>query len=95
MNYNRIKEWLAARGKTAKELAERVKKTPQAVSFWNRNITQPDIPTLYEIADFLEIEVSDILTKKSDLRPIKARSNAVKPATKKAQGKISKAKKKG
>jgi transcriptional regulator with XRE-family HTH domain len=95
MNYNRIKEWLAIKQKTAKDLAKYVNVSPQTASFWNRNVKQPAIPTLYKIADFLEIEPSDLLTKKADIKQTKSKGVSSKKAAPKVQVKISRSKKKG
>jgi len=94
MNYNRIKEWLAIRGKTAIALANHLNRSRQAVSFWNRNVTQPEIPTLYLIAEFLDVEVADLLTKRSDLKLVKGKNIASKTGVTKAQIKGQKSKKK-
>jgi hypothetical protein len=95
MNYNRIKELLAAKGKTANELAAYLEKSRQMVSYWSRNVKQPDIPTLYKIADFLKLEATDLLTKKSDLEAARPKQTTPKKAAPKVHVKISRSKKKG
>ena len=58
---NRIKVVLVEQKKTGKWLAEEVGKTPCTVSKWCQNIIQPDIKTLNEIANLLDIDVKDRL----------------------------------
>lgn len=60
-NLNRIKVVLVEKGKTGKWLAEEVGKTPCTVSKWCSNNIQPDIKTLNNIANALNIDVKDLL----------------------------------
>ena len=60
-NLNRIKVVLVEKGKTGKWLAEEVGKTPCTVSKWCSNSIQPDIKTLNNIANVLNIDVKDLL----------------------------------
>ncbi|MBO4531725.1 MAG: helix-turn-helix transcriptional regulator [Paludibacteraceae bacterium] len=60
-NLNRIKVVLVEKGKTGKWLAEEVGKTPCTVSKWCSNSIQPDIKTLNNIANALNIDVKDLL----------------------------------
>lgn len=69
-NYNRIKEILARRRKKASMLAEYMQVEPRTVSQWNTNSNQPSIDNLYKIAEFLDVEASELLTPKSELRLI-------------------------
>lgn len=66
---NRIKAVLAEEGKTGKWLAEQVGRDPVTVSKWCTNSSQPDLPTLYKIAEALNIDVARLL-----FRPIKETS---------------------
>lgn len=59
--YNRIKAVLADRSKSSKDLAEHLGKAPSSVSRWCTNDSQPSIETLFAIADYLEVEVSELL----------------------------------
>lgn len=59
--YNRLKSWLALKQIKNKELAEQLGVSEQTVSKWCTNYTQPSVPDLYLIADFLKIEVADLL----------------------------------
>jgi putative transcriptional regulator len=84
MNYNRIKELLAKKGHTSNELAAFMDVNRQTVSTWCRNIKQPEIKTLYRIAEFLEVEARELLTEQKDLLQAKekARPKKKKPAKK-------------
>ncbi len=59
--YNRIKGALADQGVTNKELAEGLGVTTGTVSKWGRNVMQPSMETLFEIADYLKMDVRDLL----------------------------------
>ncbi len=61
MGLNRIKAVLAERGKTNKWLAASLKKGEPTVSKWCTNSSQPDIATLKEIANLLEVDIKDLL----------------------------------
>jgi putative transcriptional regulator len=78
LTFNRIKELLARKGKTNIELAAHIGVKPQTVSTWCRNSNQPELPTLYQIADFLDVEARDLLAEKKDLRPVKEKAKAKK-----------------
>lgn len=71
LNYNRIKAVLAEHNKTSLALAKYLGKHEQTVSGWCTNHNQPDIKTFYKIADFMNIEVSELLTRRKNLEPIK------------------------
>ena len=58
---NRIKAVLAETGHTGKWLAEQLGKDPVTVSKWCTNISQPDLYTLSQIADLLEIDNKDLI----------------------------------
>ena len=58
---NRIKVILAEKKRTNKWLAERLGKVPATVSKWCTNTCQPGIETLLEIANVLDVEVSELL----------------------------------
>lgn len=59
--YNRVKAYLALKQIKNKVLAEHLDVSPQTVSKWCTNYSQPSIPELYEIAFFLNIDVIDLL----------------------------------
>ena len=60
---NRIKAVLAEEGKTGKWLAEQVGRDPVTVSKWCTNSSQPDLPTLYKIANVLSVDIADLLCR--------------------------------
>ena len=76
MNYNRIKELLAKKGRANTELAAFLNVGVQTVSNWCRNISQPDLPTIFRIAEFLEVEVSELLTDRKDLHEVSRKKRA-------------------
>jgi transcriptional regulator with XRE-family HTH domain len=59
--YNRIKAFLALKQVKSKALAKHLDVSEQTVSKWCTNYSQPSIPELYAIADFLETNVCDLL----------------------------------
>ena len=60
-HYNRLKGVLGDVGVTNKALAEGIGVTPETVSTWCTNDKQPSLSTLYEIANFLGIDVRELL----------------------------------
>lgn len=60
-NLNRIKLVLVEQNKTGKWLADVLGKTPSTVSKWCQNTIQPDLQTLNNIANLLNIEVFQLL----------------------------------
>lgn len=67
---NRIRVVLAEKDMTNKQLAELVGKDPAVVSKWVTNKTQPNVETLIQIANALEVSVDELLrtdnTNRSD-----------------------------
>lgn len=63
---NRIKVVLVERKKTGKWLAEQLGKSACAVSKWCSNTNQPDLQTLNQIADILDIDVKDLIVGKNN-----------------------------
>jgi transcriptional regulator with XRE-family HTH domain len=61
--YNRIKLALVEKNKTNKALADHLGIGPVTVSRWCTNDSQPSIPTLFKIADFLDIKVKDLFVE--------------------------------
>jgi transcriptional regulator with XRE-family HTH domain len=59
--YNRLKSWLALKQVKNKVLAEHLNVSEQTVSKWCTNYSQPSIPDLYRIAEFLNIDVTELL----------------------------------
>ncbi|MGB1206842.1 MAG: helix-turn-helix transcriptional regulator [Chitinophagales bacterium] len=62
-NYNRIKVILAEQEKSSKWLSEQIGKDKSTVSRWCTNDMQPSLPTLFKIADILNISPKDLLAK--------------------------------
>ena len=60
-NLNRIKIVLVDQNKTGKWLADQLGKSTCTVSKWCQNTIQPDLKTLNEIANFLKVDVKDLL----------------------------------
>ena len=60
-NLNRIKIVLDEQNKTGKWLADQLGKSTCTVSKWCQNTIQPDLKTLNEIANFLKVDVKDLL----------------------------------
>ena len=58
---NRIKAVLAEQDKTSKWLDEQVGRSACTVSKWCGNSVQPDLKTLNEIANALNVDVKDLL----------------------------------
>lgn len=61
--YNRIKAVLADKDKTSKWLYETLGVGKMTVSRWVRNDRQPDLETLFKIAEVLKVDVCDLLDK--------------------------------
>ena len=60
-NLNRIKLALVEKQKTGKWLAEQLGKSNCTISKWCSNSVQPDLQTLHDIANLLNIEVSKLI----------------------------------
>lgn len=58
---NRIKAVLADTGRQGKWLAQKLGKDPATVSKWCTNTIQPDLKTLAEIADLLNVNIRELL----------------------------------
>ena len=65
-NFNRIKVVLVEKDKTGKWLAEQLGKSTCTVSKWCKNSIQPDIKTLNEIADLMDVDVKDLLVSNKE-----------------------------
>jgi putative transcriptional regulator len=65
---NRIKVVLAEKGRTALWLAERLGRDVGTVSRWNRNVQQPALEVLFEIAAVLEVDVCELLSRENPER---------------------------
>lgn len=64
-NLNRLKVVLVEQGKTGKWLAEQMGKSTCTVSKWCSNTVQPDLKTLNDIANVLQVDVKDLIVSNS------------------------------
>ena len=64
-NLNRLKVVLVEQGKTGKWLAEQMGKSTCTVSKWCSNTVQPDLKTLNDIANTLQVDVKDLIVSNS------------------------------
>lgn len=60
---NRIKVVLAEKEVKVQDLAAGVDASPVTASRWVNNRQQPSLDTLYSIADFLKVDVCDLLVR--------------------------------
>ena len=58
---NRLKIVLVEKRKTNKWLAEQLGKDPATVSKWCTNLVQPDLNTLRQIAELLDVDIKDLI----------------------------------
>ena len=58
---NRIKVVVVEKKRTGKCVAEQIGKDPATVSKWCTNTSQPDLRTLIEIADCLQVDIKELL----------------------------------
>ena len=58
---NRIKAVLAETGHTGKWLAEQLGKDPVTVSKWCTNTSQPDLYTIAEISNLLDVDNKELI----------------------------------
>ena len=61
---NFIKELRKEKNLTQKELGEKINITDKAISKWERGISFPDIVVLKDLADFFNVDVSELLNGK-------------------------------
>ena len=64
-NLNRIKVVLADKQRTNKWLAEQLGKDKTTISKWCTNSSQPDLESLMKTAKLLNVEVTELLDRKS------------------------------
>jgi len=63
---NRIKIVLAEKNKTARWLSQQVGKNACSVSRWCTNASQPDLETLFRIAELLNVDVRELIHVEKD-----------------------------
>lgn len=65
MSMNRIKEVLDEKGIKQTWLADKLGKSYNMVNSYAQNRQQPRLEILYQIADILEVEISELLIEKA------------------------------
>ncbi len=60
---NRHKIVLVEKKRTGKWLAEQFGKVPSTISKWCTNVSQPDLVTLSQIAELLEVDRRDLINR--------------------------------
>ncbi len=65
-NKNRLKVVLAEQNKSGKWLALQLGKTENTISRWVRNINQPTVEQLFDIAKILNVDVKTLLNSNND-----------------------------
>ncbi len=65
-NKNRLKVVLAEQNKSGKWLALQLGKTENTISRWVRNINQPTVEQLFDIAKILNVDVKELLNSNND-----------------------------
>lgn len=61
---NRIKEVLKDKGISQTWLAKKTGKSYNTINEYARNVRQPSLEDLYNIAEILNVEVKDLLTER-------------------------------
>ena len=65
-NKNRLKVVLAEQNKSGKWLALQLGKTENTISRWVRNINQPTVEQLFDIAKILNVDVRELLNSNKE-----------------------------
>lgn len=65
-NKNRLKVVLAEQNKSGKWLALQLGKTENTISRWVRNINQPTVEQLFDIANILNVDVKTLLNSNNE-----------------------------
>ena len=60
---NRIKTVLTEKGRSNLWLADRLNRNAATVSRWCTNASQPRVEMLYEISQWLDVDIRDLLNK--------------------------------
>lgn len=60
---NRIKVVLCEKKRTSKWLSEQMGVNPSTVSKWCTNSSQPDLESLLKIADYLGVDIKELITR--------------------------------
>lgn len=64
---NRLKVVLVEKKKTSRLLAAELGKNPSTVSKWCTNVSQPDLQTLKQIAELLDVSMAELLILKQTI----------------------------
>ena len=64
---NRLKLLLVEKKKTSKWLSEQLGITPSTVSKWCTNTSQPDLRTLIDIANCLQVDIKELINSTKEL----------------------------
>lgn len=67
---NRIKVVLVEKKRTNKWLSEQIGVNPTTVSKWCTNTSQPDLRTLFDIADLLDVDIKVLLHSNKDAQTV-------------------------
>ena len=59
--HNRIQEVLIEKGSSAKELAKALRRPKSVIAQWCDNEIQPQLNTLAKIADYLDVDIRELL----------------------------------
>lgn len=65
---NKIKEQLQLKNLRQQDLVNLLGVNRSTVSLWCSNSVQPPLPKLYHIADYLQVEVAELLVSKKELK---------------------------
>ncbi len=60
---NRLKLVLVEKKKTSKWLSEQLNVNPSTISKWCTNTSQPDLASILKIADLLEVDIKELITR--------------------------------
>lgn len=63
---NRIKVVLVEKKRTSKWLSEQLGKDPATISKWCTNTSQPDLATLTQVAELLDVDIRDLINRTKD-----------------------------
>lgn len=66
MKLNKIKDVLDSKGVSQTWLAKQLGKSFSTVNCYARNKYQPDLETLLEISNILEVDLKDLITNKNE-----------------------------
>ena len=66
MKLNKIKDVLDSKGISQTGLAKQLGKSFSTVNCYARNKYQPDLETLLEISNILEVDLKDLITNKNE-----------------------------